>query len=383
MPYIYIILFVVIIAAGLCGVINIEYLLAACIIIAGVCYYRRNNIMGNIPPTQAKRHETTPKNDSTSLENFDRYVGITDGPYGINTRQELQGQTYESDLLAKLGPIPSEFSYHDKTLGGVLKEIASIDSRDIMMANNIDGRTTKQIRTETYAPQRASRTMPPVSPHVGHYSDCDSRRVVATYRPGVEDSPSIYTRGSKDFAYAVPGVELDELSYNPTVAGQYQWSDNRFEAFTAQKRERSDVGNLQELYAAGDVQQYISPLSVSSKKNTADNQAKRSGFLGEPGFQVDAVDSKLLPSVAKRPDRDFSLDFFNNYMDIRDLHMQMGATGDNQIFNRMKYVAIQPQVSKDIRARWTTHGLRPFVEEELREQANKIWWENDDLDVYM
>lgn len=379
-----------VLAAGMCGVIDIEHLLAASIMVAVIIYYHRRNIetennIGMGQNTSLNKHAIQPK---AALDNMNRYIGVHDSPYEIDQRQEMSGQTYDGQLLAELGPIPSEFSYKDKTLGSILKEISSIDARDLMMTNNIDGHTTKQIRTETYAMQRAPKTRPPHAPQVGQYADCDSRRVIATFRPGVEASPSIYTRGSKDFAYAVPGVELDELSYNPTVSGQYQWSDDRFESFTSGgQRERSDQGNAQDIYTAEDIRQYINPASIvarssgrATKKNTS---AERSGFLGEPGFQVDAVDSKILPSVVKRPDRDFSLDFFNNYMDIRDLHMQMGATGDNQIFNRMKYVSIQPQVSKDIRARWTTHGLRPFVEEELREQANKIWWENDDLDVYM
>lgn len=307
-------------------------------------------------------------------ENLASWLQVPNSPGAMVERQETLGQN-----------VPEEFRYSDTTLAGLLNEISSIDARDLMVTNNVEQRTTKNLQAETYAYQKAPRTEPPVRPAVGQYSDCDSRRIVATFRPGLEESPSVYQRGSKNFAYARAQVELDELSANPTVSGQYEWGDDRFEPYIGAREglqsERSDSQRTTtgEQWGPDDVRKYL----AANYKQAPNGSSRRSGFLGEPGFQVDAVESKILPSVAKKGERDFSLDFFNNVMDIRDMHKNMGATGDNLLFNRMKYVGIQPQIAKDIRARWNVNGLKPFVEEELRAQANKIWWENDDLDVYM
>lgn len=56
------------------------------------------------------------------------------------------------------------------------------------------------------------------------------------------------------------------------------------------------------------------------------------------------------------------------------------TTGDTLLCNRMKYMGSQPQLSQDIRATWNVRKLQPWVEEELREQEDKIWWEADFLD---
>lgn len=336
-----------------------------------------------------QRHSTAKKNykpaaQSSNVQDFNKLYDIKSSPGDMIDKQEFDGQILDGQSINE------QFAYREKTLGGLLGEIASIDSSDIMVTNNVEQRTTKNLQAEDNAYQRAPRTEPPRRPQVDQYSDCDSRRIVATFRPGLEQSPSVYTRGSKDFAYAVPQVELDQLSDNPTVSGQYQWDEDRFTPYIGQisgmSMERSDasVASAPENIGPDSVRRYVSSESIRPAKLKPTNyNPHRSGFLGEPGFQVDAVNSQILPSVARKGERDFSLEFFNNYMDIRDMHKNMGATGDNLLFNRMKYVAIQPQVAKDIRARWNTNSLKPFVEEELRAQAEKIWWENDDLDVYM
>lgn len=65
---------------------------------------------------------------------------------------------------------------------------------------------------------------------------------------------------------------------------------------------------------------------------------------------------------------------------IKAAHVDMGCSGDNQICNRMKYMAKQAQESQNIRAKWNARSLQPFVEAELREHANRTWWHQDHLD---
>ena len=68
---------------------------------------------------------------------------------------------------------------------------------------------------------------------------------------------------------------------------------------------------------------------------------------------------------------------------IKKLHKEMGSLGDTKIFNRMKYMAMQPKWSQDIRASYNKYSLQPYVEKELQEHADRIWWNSDHLDAYM
>jgi len=65
---------------------------------------------------------------------------------------------------------------------------------------------------------------------------------------------------------------------------------------------------------------------------------------------------------------------------IKDFHTKMGCCADTRLFNRMKFMGIQPQWSKDIRAAWNKYSLQPYLEDELREHADRIWWNSDHLE---
>lgn len=91
--------------------------------------------------------------------------------------------------------------------------------------------------------------------------------------------------------------------------------------------------------------------------------------------------SKIVPQ--KIADDEFDIDVYNGVGDIENIYRKMGTIGDNLICNRMKYMGMQPKLSKDIRAAYNKYTMQPMFEEELREQADKIWWENDQLDLFM
>ena len=76
---------------------------------------------------------------------------------------------------------------------------------------------------------------------------------------------------------------------------------------------------------------------------------------------------------------------YNKKITMKEIHGEMGCSGDTQLYNRMKYTSIQPQLSKDIRASWNARKLQPYLEEELRENENRDWWdrEQDKLDLQM
>lgn len=88
------------------------------------------------------------------------------------------------------------------------------------------------------------------------------------------------------------------------------------------------------------------------------------------------------PVLVKQHPNEYDLEIYSGTDDIRKLYTHMGSNGDTQICNRMKYMAVQPRLSKDIRASYNKHTIEPFFQEELNEQENKIWWEMDMLDIH-
>lgn len=82
---------------------------------------------------------------------------------------------------------------------------------------------------------------------------------------------------------------------------------------------------------------------------------------------------------------EFDIKLYDRQATLSDIHKEMGCSADNRLANRMKYAGMQAKMSKDIRARWNVEKFRPYVEEELRENEKRHWWENDAdfLDAYM
>jgi hypothetical protein len=101
---------------------------------------------------------------------------------------------------------------------------------------------------------------------------------------------------------------------------------------------------------------------------------------------IETVVEHHLPQIdklKKERDDEYDIDLYNGETSIKDMHANMGCTGDTMICNRMKYMAVQPQLSKDIRASWNKNSFMPYIEEELREHAEREWWNSDHLDAEM
>ena len=74
---------------------------------------------------------------------------------------------------------------------------------------------------------------------------------------------------------------------------------------------------------------------------------------------------------------EIDIDMYNGTRDIKQMHQDLGCSGDTMICNRMKYMGLQPQLAKDIRASFNKYTLKGIYEEELRQNADRIWWEDD------
>ena len=86
----------------------------------------------------------------------------------------------------------------------------------------------------------------------------------------------------------------------------------------------------------------------------------------------------------RRVDDDIDIKLYKGAT-IPQLHREMGCSADNQLANRMKFMAMQPKLATVTRARYNVNTARPFFEAELRENEARDWWdnENDYLDEYM
>ena len=94
---------------------------------------------------------------------------------------------------------------------------------------------------------------------------------------------------------------------------------------------------------------------------------------------ADTANKKPKEILQKNNSNEFYIDMFSGNMDsdIRAMHSVMGSTGDTQISNRMKYLALQPQVSADARASYNKYSLQPYLDEELRQNENRDWWDDN------
>lgn len=127
------------------------------------------------------------------------------------------------------------------------------------------------------------------------------------------------------------------------------------------------------------------------EKNNADeiqelvddiNQQSSMGGSYEDNGQDSEQDEDKEPTPKKQNDSEFDIDMYNGNGDIRKIYQEMSNSGDTQLANRMKYIGMQPKLSKDIRANWNKHGLLPYVEAELAEGEAKHWYGNDTDETY-
>ena len=63
--------------------------------------------------------------------------------------------------------------------------------------------------------------------------------------------------------------------------------------------------------------------------------------------------------------------------------MRDGCYGDNALVNKMMHMGMKNKHAINNRARWNTSSFKPFIENELEDYSNLIWWEdNQDLEQY-
>jgi Ca2+/Na+ antiporter len=110
--------------------------------------------------------------------------------------------------------------------------------------------------------------------------------------------------------------------------------------------------------------QYLSGIKAAATKNIADKEQK----------------TRSQSQSLSTPSTDYSTDFWDKKVDLRSIQANMGGSGDNQIFNRMKYLGMQARVASDIRASMNRYSFQPYFDEELNIKENQIWWENDALE---
>lgn len=129
----------------------------------------------------------------------------------------------------------------------------------------------------------------------------------------------------------------------------------------------------------------------AKKNNDADDLDKKIEQLEEEVGRSKPSSLKNDPEEhnVKRPqakhENEFDIAMYDRELSVKELYKDMGCAGDTRLANRMKYMALQPRMSKDIHSRLNSEKLRPFYEEELDDNENSEWWnvENDYLDNLM
>ena len=66
--------------------------------------------------------------------------------------------------------------------------------------------------------------------------------------------------------------------------------------------------------------------------------------------------------------------------EIYDMFYEKKCSGDTRIARRMSHMATMPKRAIEARSRLDKYALAPFLEEELEQHANSIWWENEELE---
>lgn len=81
--------------------------------------------------------------------------------------------------------------------------------------------------------------------------------------------------------------------------------------------------------------------------------------------------------ISEEPD-----DEDNSRGDAEKIYRKMGSNGDDRLAERSSYNGQQGKLSKDIRANYNKYSFSPYLLEELEEGEKKIWWDNDQLDLF-
>ena len=114
-------------------------------------------------------------------------------------------------------------------------------------------------------------------------------------------------------------------------------------------------------------------VGEDTNEDTDEHSISSEGFASKPSQPA---------KFEKQHSNEYDIEIYSGVDDIRKLYTHMGSNGDTQICNRMKYMGVQPKLSQDIRASYNKYSQEPFFTQELEEQSNKIWWENDLLDIH-
>jgi len=126
--------------------------------------------------------------------------------------------------------------------------------------------------------------------------------------------------------------------------------------------------------------EHCSENHIKSESNEDESICALVNSINQDDELNDELNDKINDKLVIVPSSPHDIDIHQGNKSIKEMHHYMGCDGDNRIANRMKYMSIQPQVSDHIRANYNKYALQPFLEEELRENETRHWWENDALE---
>ena len=99
----------------------------------------------------------------------------------------------------------------------------------------------------------------------------------------------------------------------------------------------------------------------------------------DPNKVVEAPQSVVETKPEREHSNEIDIDLYNKDI-LANSYDAVGCTADNELCKRMIYTGKQPQMSQIYRARHNKYTMQPYFEEELREAANRDWWNSDFLE---
>jgi hypothetical protein len=91
-------------------------------------------------------------------------------------------------------------------------------------------------------------------------------------------------------------------------------------------------------------------------------------------------ESEELLKVQRDMAERLQLEIEDPLQDINFLYDSNQCEGDDELTRKMIHTSLKNKHAINNRAKWDVNSFRPYVEEELNEHANSIWWDNQDLE---
>jgi hypothetical protein len=120
-------------------------------------------------------------------------------------------------------------------------------------------------------------------------------------------------------------------------------------------------------------------VCTKSCESIASHKKKEKQLLDELTNKKKEYD-KLI-TEQKKLNMEIKLKNEDNLRNINKLYdLDENSCGDDKLANKMKHMSLKNKQAIINRAKWNKSSFIPFIEEELNNHSNSIWWDNQDYE---